>query len=245
MTIEQNKEHFVVIYGNANHLCTCMWLVTRGLVCRHFFLVMFNSDKAMFHIGLIPSRWYNNMFSSFQEEFAITICGKKCESDGSKLIYEHQIRTNFDVLNEIRHTQLFSETVKQNLSHKAKYNKGFGYAKKAIGLALEMGCENEINEILQSWIRKKEGEIRDSQLERENLPNVSNPYQTRTKGAPKKRVKNVLEDITTKNRKQTNISKSNKGRQKPQDTTNIGCKYVKVYLMNFNLLNLKSQLIFV
>jgi len=22
--IEQNKEHFVVLYGNANHLCTCM-----------------------------------------------------------------------------------------------------------------------------------------------------------------------------------------------------------------------------
>ncbi|PKY34329.1 hypothetical protein RhiirB3_395477 [Rhizophagus irregularis] len=36
-TIEQNKEHFVVLYGNTNHLCTCMWLVTRRLVCRHFF----------------------------------------------------------------------------------------------------------------------------------------------------------------------------------------------------------------
>ena len=52
-TIEQNKEHFVVICDNANHLCTCMWLVTRGLVCRHFFSVMLNSNKAMFHIGLI------------------------------------------------------------------------------------------------------------------------------------------------------------------------------------------------
>ena len=34
---------------------------------------------------------------------------------------------------------------------------------------------------------------------------------------------------------QTNINKSNKA----QDTINIRCKYVKVYLMNFNLLNLK------
>src|SRR3984957_6493670 len=39
-TIEQNKEYFVVIYGNANHLCTCMYLVTRGIVCRHFFSIM-------------------------------------------------------------------------------------------------------------------------------------------------------------------------------------------------------------
>ena len=36
-TIEQNKEHFVVICDNASHLCTCMWLVMRGLVCHHFF----------------------------------------------------------------------------------------------------------------------------------------------------------------------------------------------------------------
>src|ERR1043166_3233457 len=41
-TIEQNKEHFVVISDNANHLCTCMLLVSKGLVCRHFFSVMTN-----------------------------------------------------------------------------------------------------------------------------------------------------------------------------------------------------------
>ena len=93
--------------------------------------------------------------------------------------------------------------MKQNLSRKAKYNESFGYAKRAIGLSLELRCENEINEILQSWIRKKESEIRDRQLERiigskENLPNISNPHQARTKGAPKKRVKNALENTTIK-----------------------------------------------
>ena len=208
-TIEQNKEHFVVLYGNANHLCTCMWLVTRGLICRHFFSVMFNSKMAMFHIGLIPSRWYSDIFSSTQEELAITVCGKKYASDDGKIVHEHQIRTNFDVLNEIRHTQLFSETVKQNLSRKAKYNEGFGYAKRAIGLSLELRCEDEINEILQGWIRKKEIEIRDKQLgciigSKENLPNISNPHQVRTKGAPKKRVKNALESTTTKHSNKKN-----------------------------------------
>ena len=51
--------------------------------------------------------------------------------------------------------------------------------------------------------KKKESEISDRQLGRaigskENLPNVSNPHQARTKGAPKKRVKNALENITIK-----------------------------------------------
>jgi len=76
----------------------------------------------MFHIDLIPARWYNNIFSNTQEELAITICSRKLAPDDDKLVYEHQIGTNFDILNEIRHTQLFTETGKQNLSRKAKYN---------------------------------------------------------------------------------------------------------------------------
>jgi hypothetical protein len=169
-----------------------MWLVARGLVCRHFFSVMLSSNKAMFHIGLIPDRWYNEKFPNYQEEPAITICSEK---NTIEPMYEHQIRPDFSLLHEIRHTQAFSETDKQKLSHQAKYNRGFGYAKKAIGLALEIGCEDELNGMLQRWIREKENETRSRQLEinKENLPNISNPYQTRTKGAPRKRIKNALE----------------------------------------------------
>ncbi|PKC60053.1 hypothetical protein RhiirA1_399491 [Rhizophagus irregularis] len=104
-----------------------------------------------------------------------------------------------------------------NLSRKAKYNEGFGYAKRAIGLSLELRCENEINEILQSWIRKKEIEIRDRQLgciieSKKNLPNISNPHQTCIKGALKKHVKNTLENTTIKysnNKNRQDIKKLN------------------------------------
>ena len=50
--------------------------------------------------------------------------------------------------------------------------------------------------MLQRWIREKENETSFRQLEinKENLPNISNPYQTCTKGAPRKRIKNALED---------------------------------------------------
>ncbi|CAG8603631.1 9906_t:CDS:2, partial [Diversispora eburnea] len=172
--------------SSTNHLCTCMWLVTWGLVCRHFFSIMFNLDKAMFYIGLISSRWYNDVTFNPQKEFAITIRSKESETD-DKSIYEHQIRTNFDILNEFRNTQLFSETVRANLSHKAKYNLGFGYAKQAIGLALEMGYEDELNMILRNWISEKKRERQpECTSNKENLPNISNPYQTRTKGTSKK-----------------------------------------------------------
>jgi hypothetical protein len=208
-TIEQNKEHFVIICDNANHLCTCMLLVSKGLVCRHFFSVMTNSDEAMFHIGLIPDRWYNEKSSNFQKEPAITVCSKKREPDGVnpvEPVYEHQVGPNFDLLHDIRHTQAFSENAKQNLSRQAKYNQGFGYAKRAVGLALEIGCEDELNGLLQSWISEKQNEIRDSNIE--NLPNVSNPYRTRTKGAPrKKHVKNALEENQDQKQKQNSSGK--------------------------------------
>src|SRR5256884_3202649 len=196
-TIEQNKEHFVVICDNANHLYTCMLLVTKGLVCRHFFTVMNNSETAMFHIGLISDRWYNKKALNYQKEPAVTIC-KKRATNCVDPVYEHQIAPDFDLLYDIRHTQAFSENAKQNLSHQAKYNQGFGYAKRVIGISLDMGCEDELNGILQSWIKEKEKERQSETLtcnsNKENLSNVSNPHRTRTKGAPRKRIKNVLEE---------------------------------------------------
>ena len=119
---------------------------------------MLSSNKAMFHVGLIPNRWYIDMTYESQKEVAITVCNKNLASD-DKVIYEHQIETNFDMLNEIRHTQVFSETVKKNLTQRVKYSQGLGYAKKALNLALENGCENELNKLLQHWIKEKEKEI--------------------------------------------------------------------------------------
>ncbi|CAB4442956.1 unnamed protein product [Rhizophagus irregularis] len=171
--------------------------------------------EAMFHIGLIPARWYNSETTNDpQKEAAITIFSKKSSSDDREFVYEHPIEPNFDILNEIRNVQMFSETVKQNLSHKVKYNQGIRYAKKAVNLALEMGCEDELNKLLQDWIKVKERTIRDnlSKSNKENLPNISNPRLVRTKGAPKKRVKSALENTTTKYH--------NKGKEKIYATAN-------------------------
>ncbi|RIB01442.1 hypothetical protein C2G38_2050881 [Gigaspora rosea] len=40
------------------HICTCLGLVNRGIICRHFFLIMLCSDMVRFHISFIPSSWY-------------------------------------------------------------------------------------------------------------------------------------------------------------------------------------------
>ncbi|CAG8709407.1 8951_t:CDS:2 [Gigaspora margarita] len=57
----------------------------------------------------------------YGKEVTITICSNQ-QASNNEFIFEHQIATNFDILNEIRYTHKLSETVKQNLSYKTKYN---------------------------------------------------------------------------------------------------------------------------
>ena len=54
---------------------------------------------------------------------------------------------------------------------------------------MKYGCEDELNEMLQRWIREKER----SRIGKENLPEINNFYEMRKKGAPKKYMKNALE----------------------------------------------------
>lgn len=46
----------VVIFADGTHLCTCLTLISKGIVCRHFFKVLIKSYLVRFYISLISSR---------------------------------------------------------------------------------------------------------------------------------------------------------------------------------------------
>ncbi|CAB4415520.1 unnamed protein product [Rhizophagus irregularis] len=50
--------HLVILLKNGIYKCSCMSLVTRGIVCRHYFSIMLRTSQAQFHIGFINSRWF-------------------------------------------------------------------------------------------------------------------------------------------------------------------------------------------
>ena len=56
---QKSEPQYIILLDNGLHLCTCLWLINKGIVCRHFFRVMSYSIHAQFHISLIPQRWYN------------------------------------------------------------------------------------------------------------------------------------------------------------------------------------------
>src|SRR6266487_2235532 len=56
----QGIGHYLILLNEGTHLCTCLLLINKGLLCRHFLRVGTYSQYATFHVSMIPSRWYLN-----------------------------------------------------------------------------------------------------------------------------------------------------------------------------------------
>ena len=77
--------HYVILLDEGTHLCTCLLLINKGLVCRHFFCVGTYSRYATFHISIIPNRWYldtnihpNNLLQQYP---SVPVCGMMQEEN--------------------------------------------------------------------------------------------------------------------------------------------------------------------
>ncbi|CAG8780041.1 17000_t:CDS:2, partial [Cetraspora pellucida] len=125
------------------------------------------------------------------------------DADNSKLEKQNYKRNNAA---KFEFAEDDYESALLNLNSLIAYLDHANVHERAINLALQMGCKDEINQILQHWIKEKEKKICDEQLEdelefsKENRPCISNPYQTRIKGAQKKH-KNILNDVTKDHKK--------------------------------------------
>ncbi len=53
-SINKKSKHFIILYDNAMHMCTCLILINHDLVCHHFFATMLISSITKFHIRLLP-----------------------------------------------------------------------------------------------------------------------------------------------------------------------------------------------
>ncbi|RIB12715.1 hypothetical protein C2G38_2041593 [Gigaspora rosea] len=50
--------NYVALLKDNSHICTCLLLISDGLVCRHFFQVMLQTKTAKFSLDLIKTQWY-------------------------------------------------------------------------------------------------------------------------------------------------------------------------------------------
>src|ERR1051325_8792067 len=64
-------KHYVILLQNYGHICSCLSIIRCGVVCRHYFQVMLTTKNAIFHIRLIPTRWYNCEKNGSDELFLV------------------------------------------------------------------------------------------------------------------------------------------------------------------------------
>ncbi|GBC14934.2 protein FAR1-RELATED SEQUENCE 5-like [Rhizophagus irregularis DAOM 181602=DAOM 197198] len=67
----QTAKYHIVLLKNDAHICFCLMIIQKGIVCRHFFQIMLNTCEARFHIRLISSRWYQEGKDALREPFII------------------------------------------------------------------------------------------------------------------------------------------------------------------------------
>src|SRR5436190_9385653 len=65
------EKHFVILLVNGSYHCSCLSLINRGIICRHYFQIMLRSSTAKFHLRLIPSRWYYRDKDPSKEPFLV------------------------------------------------------------------------------------------------------------------------------------------------------------------------------
>ncbi|CAB4416291.1 unnamed protein product [Rhizophagus irregularis] len=206
------EKHFVILLTNGSHYCSCLSLINKGIICRHYFQIMLRSPTAKFHLKLIPSRWYYRNKDASKEPFLVA---SKFESDTPPIIPQHSV----PFLTVIHQISQNSITLHERLTDIQLYGKITGLTHKATIKALKKK-DMRIISILEDYLKDEEqnenvggnskldddneldGEKLDDELDdeldndKENHENhsfiLNNPNkQTKSKGRPKgtKRIK--------------------------------------------------------
>ena len=117
-SINKKSKHFIVLYDNAIHLCTCLTLINHGLVCRHFFATMFVSSIAKFHIGLLPQCWYTNVSVMEADSTLSNVPAISLLSNNGFGTVEHVVELNFSYLESICRYHVFTKEIHQKMIQK-------------------------------------------------------------------------------------------------------------------------------
>ncbi|CAG8677709.1 6091_t:CDS:2 [Funneliformis caledonium] len=175
--LSQTKSHFVILMLDESHSCTCNFLISFGIPCRHFYKVLRKSPEAKFHISLINRRWYHDLkLSITDEELALLNVISIVEDSSEATVYREM---NFGYIHQVRDGQVYTEKLqKQNM-------------------------EDEKQQELLQDIDKENIE---NNHQENNEPNIicSNPVTSRRRGHPPNRY--LSEGETANQNKKRNVT---------------------------------------
>ncbi|CAB5391400.1 unnamed protein product [Rhizophagus irregularis] len=184
-------KHYVILLKNDAHMCSCLMVIQKGVVCRHYFQVMLNTCEARFYIRLIPSRWYQKDKDVSHEAFIVA----------DK--FQNGMSTNAIQENNVGYLCTIDKEKEDLLEHrmnlldeKIMYGTLHGTYKKALRKALQTKTDSlRLIEILEDFAnedsefesedeRLGEEEFDESDKENINPFQLGNPKIRRGKGRP-------------------------------------------------------------
>lgn len=161
--IPTSYQHIIILV-DGTHLCTCLLLVSHGIICRHYFKLMIENPNALFHTMLMPTRWlqdnaWDNIDSISKEPF-IGVSSKQTQND-SNVSKTDFIPRHYDNIQEVQ--------VRQQIQKKMEYGRLMGHFKKALNYSLEDNDQKNLDDILLTYISEKETQLERRNTLRENI----------------------------------------------------------------------------
>ena len=106
MATNTSSINYVALCHDYSHVCTCLLLISEGLVCHYFFQVMLRTQNAKFAITLIKNRWYKKdinaqNINTIYDSLGIYSQGINATTENSALNSMYEIRNlRQDCLNQ-------------------------------------------------------------------------------------------------------------------------------------------------
>ena len=213
--------HFVILLHDGSHICTCLMIFNRGLVCRHFFQVMIHSQQAKFSISLIKRRWFklevtNNPetnyddFNSQDQEF-MDINGQ--------LSLTHALTILSTLREDLNDT---TNGINMKIEARHLYGNLFGIGRKIAQIATEkrrFDILEILNQVLEELCNDTNEIINESNR-------ILNPHIVKSKGRPRNnRFKSSVEtqNYSNKNGNSINPIQDNDGQSSSNSRSCSNC----------------------
>ncbi|CAB4438846.1 unnamed protein product [Rhizophagus irregularis] len=188
--------HLVILLNNGTYKCSCMSLVTRGMICRHYFSVMLRTSDAQFHIGFLNQRWFISNQLDFRKQPFYPAKKFKSESNAQFLALSNTISDFSNSTDEVSKLNInqYASLKEQHLY----YVNVRGLTNQAKQIACK-SCDESFITLLEEYIDKKNREainlqhidvysgqhqIIDEEVDQENDRTIGNPIIRRPKGRP-------------------------------------------------------------
>ena len=136
------KPHYVVILADSTLFCTCMYIINQGMPCRHQYRVLLQSDKAIFHMGFIHTRWFESIPSETSNYVVI--------AQGNKTYLNKSLHH----IDQIRAGNVYTSTIKKRADKRIEFGSTMSVTKTSIQIAVAESATEELTGLLTQFIMK-------------------------------------------------------------------------------------------